>query len=122
MLGAEAESLYARFEREMVALQGDWALSLELSALQAFTLLGQIQVALRHPDNVGPAAKIGRELAECLQAALPKGGAIAEVARLGWDPQADLPEEGHFTCPTCGGSWRGWDDRCPNCGRSVGQR
>lgn len=94
MLGAEADSLYAAFEREMVALQGDTArFVLELSLLDAFTVLGQLQLALRHPDNTGPAAQIARRIAGRIEAGLPQGGAIARVAQLGWDPGADLPAD-----------------------------
>lgn len=86
----EAE-LLARFTEEFKALaeRKGTTVILELTALEAWTLLATIQLALRHPLNVGGTSRIARELATLLERAVATTPALAEVARRGWDPHYD---------------------------------
>jgi hypothetical protein len=57
----------------------------------AVTIIAQVQLALRHPGNVGLSAKIARDAMEewitCLDLASP---GIGEQLRAGFDPQFDV--------------------------------
>jgi hypothetical protein len=68
---------------EPVILRLDW--------LEAWTLLGQLQLALRHPMNVGPSAVVARQLIATLKQRVATTPALAEVARRGDDRRFDVP-------------------------------
>ena len=75
---------------EMLARNSS-SLQLELTAIEAIALIGQLQLALRHPANRGPAAELIRTLAKALEEFLSKcGPATAEICRRGWDPEHDV--------------------------------
>jgi hypothetical protein len=57
---------------------------IELQPIEAWVLLGQLQLALRHPENTGPSAKITRVLARHIQARVAGSGVLAAVAEAGW--------------------------------------
>ena len=87
---SEELELYKRFSREFKTLEGDpQPVILELTKLQAWSLLCQVQLALRHPKNIGPTSAIARGIAEALQAKIATLPAMAEVARLGWNTKCD---------------------------------
>jgi len=70
--------------------------ALDLTAFEVWVLLGQVQLALRHPANRGAAAEIARHVAHRLQAAVAPSGALAGLARMGWMEECDVgPEVGH---------------------------
>ena len=82
--------LYKQFQEEFKALCEDkQPVILELTKLQAWSLLGQIQLALRHPQNNGPTGDIAREIALGIQEKVAPSPALAEVARRGWDKRYD---------------------------------
>lgn len=63
---------------------------LELGGQQAFILLAQLQLALRHPGNTGQTADWAREVAGDLEARLSQlGPNLARICKLGWDPNYD---------------------------------
>ncbi len=67
-------------------------IQLELTAFEAFTVIGHLQLALRHPGSVGPAAEITQAIASGLQQTLAmQDGAVAEVLDAGWNPDLDVP-------------------------------
>lgn len=59
----------------------------------AWTILGQLQLALRHPMNTGPSAERTRRLALEVQAKIAPSGARKALADLGWDPRYDEAQE-----------------------------
>lgn len=65
-------------------------LVLELSRVEAFYLFAQLQLALRHPENVGASAEFARELAQRLIATIATTPALARIAAAAWDPAEDL--------------------------------
>ena len=88
-----SEDLEDQFKREFLELCDDVLATpvvLELDLLQAWVLFSQLQVALRHPKNVGEARRIAHAIASELEKKLPMGPAMAEVAKRGWDPQYDV--------------------------------
>ncbi len=62
---------------------------IELSAVNAWQLMSQLQLALRHPLNKGPAAKFSLNLAKQLQGQLAITETLKEVAEMGWHPEFD---------------------------------
>jgi hypothetical protein len=67
-------------------------LDLRLTPSEAFVLLAQLQLALRHPGNTGVSSDVAREIAKKLQAHL-QGPVLEYVAELGWNPDFDVPRE-----------------------------
>lgn len=61
--------------------------TVELPAAAAFAAVAQIQLALRHPANMGAAAELSVVCAEALTLELP--ASAQEMIRLGWDPAND---------------------------------
>ena len=65
--------------------------NITLTKFQAWVLMAQLQLALRHPDNVGPSAEIAQSLALRLQTAVTSGSEVLhEVAERGWNPEHDI--------------------------------
>ena len=61
-------------------------LQLELTPGQAAVLVAQLQLALRHPENGGPAAEVAHDLATMLQAGLQmQNPAIEPYLNAGWE-------------------------------------
>ncbi len=75
---------------ELEELQSLPPISLDIDGAVAFTLLAQLQLALRHPANDRAAAAIARTVAQEIEHCLaPTGPALAELIRRGWDPDHD---------------------------------
>ena len=68
-------------------------IELKLSPLDAWVAVSHIQLALRHPKNLGPSSTIARSVAERLIAAVATTPALREIANLGFDADYDVPEE-----------------------------
>ena len=81
--------LFRQFSRDFAGLANRRPIVLRLTALQAWALLSQLQLALRHPANIGPTAETARRIAEGLEAIVATTSALQEVARRGWDPAFD---------------------------------
>ncbi len=73
------------FIQEFAALEDQPPLRLEIDRVTAWVVLAQLQLALRHPENMGPSAEIARAIAQQLQSLVASRGALAVVARCGWD-------------------------------------
>jgi len=87
------EELEPLFAREFDALcRSGKVVRLRLSAVQAWAVLGMIQLALSHPKNNGRMAKIARNVAMLLEATVAMTPALAEVARRGWRREAEQDE------------------------------
>lgn len=86
----DEDELFRRFRDEFAAISADMASQpFELSPLEAWTVLSNIQQALRHEANVGPPAEVARGVAQRLEAMFASQAALAEVARRGWNPEYD---------------------------------
>jgi hypothetical protein len=66
---------------------------LELTAVEAWILLSQIQLACRHPENTGPSRKMVEGLARRIQDVLAQTPALYAIAQRGWDPDYDISEQ-----------------------------
>lgn len=83
-------TLQAEFEAEFEALTArTHHLYLRLTPLEAWALLGQIQLAMRHPKNVGPTRRMVESIARRIQFVVAPEGALAIIARRGWDRRYD---------------------------------
>lgn len=80
----------------LARLQADpQTVAVEMSKVEAFMLLGQLQLALRHPHNRGPSSDVARGVARSIQEALSRGDPVlARLAEMGWDPAHDVPRAG----------------------------
>lgn len=85
----EQELLRARFAIELEALGFLPPIQLEMDAAHAWILIGQLQLALRHPGNRGPSAKLARAIVEGLAEIVAPSGALREVYERGWNPAHD---------------------------------
>jgi len=73
---------------ELEALRDDpQPVALTIGKVAAWVLLGQLQLALRHPENNGPSSEIARQIAMSIQEAIcpDPDSALARVAELGWE-------------------------------------
>jgi hypothetical protein len=85
------ENLIQRVAREELDRDGDAPLAVQLGPAAALAIIGNLQLALRYPENNGANARIARKLIDALilmldEAKLP---AHAQLARLGDDPGND---------------------------------
>jgi len=66
--------------------------TLSIRPVDAWVLLSQLQLALRHPQNTGPVSQMARQFARRLQSIVASHGALAIVAERGWNPDYDVPQ------------------------------
>jgi hypothetical protein len=59
-------------------------ITIRLRPLQAWALLGNLQLALGHERNIGATARVGRHIARLLERAVATTPALKEIARRGW--------------------------------------
>lgn len=90
-------SLFDEFQKDLMGLEDSGAgLPFVFTPTQAFTLLGMLQLVLRHPKvqpGSGPASEFAQGLAEEIIERLCITEAMREVARQGWHQDYDLPQE-----------------------------
>jgi hypothetical protein len=60
-----------------------------LTPLEAWALLGHVQLASRHPGNNGKTREIAIRIARELQQMIARDGALAIVAERGWQREYD---------------------------------
>lgn len=65
-------------------------IQLVISPMDALCLLGTIQLALRHPKNIGPSSKVAREFAKRLEERIAINDRWKNLCAMGWDSQFDL--------------------------------
>jgi hypothetical protein len=69
---------------ELQELSNHEPIIIELQPLQAWALLGNLQLALSHEHNKGATARTGRQFAELLERAVATTPALKEIVRRGW--------------------------------------
>ena len=106
------------------ALQRMAPVTLILPPAEAFALLANLQLALRHPGNAGRAREVAEQTARGIQARIaPPGSPLAEVAEMGWREECDVPvETTGEAAPSARGAKRSglWLFRTDELGRCVG--
>lgn len=85
MIEAEKVALASMLELKSLS-----DLTIQLSAIDAFAIFAQIQLALRHPKNNGVPSRIGREFAQRIEKHLSQLPTIAKLCEMGWNPEHDL--------------------------------
>ena len=81
-------SLLALFTAELVEAekQGD-GIELNLRPSSAFMLLANLQLALRHPQNTGAAAKLAQDVCRIIETHFSKYPAMSDLMKRGWYEQ-----------------------------------
>lgn len=88
MIDTESPGFYDVLEEALAdRIRQGGTIQLELTVMEAWALIGQVQLALRHPENNGDAAGIAEPVARRLQAAIATEGVLAEVLELSWNRQ-----------------------------------
>ena len=78
------EELLKAGAKELQELVNRTPITVELRPLQAWALLGNLQLALTHERNKGATARIGRQVAKLLEREIATTPALKEIARRGW--------------------------------------
>jgi hypothetical protein len=65
-------------------------ITIRLHPVQAWALLGNLQLALGHERNTGATARVGRQIARLLEREVATTPALKEIARRGW--KGEIPE------------------------------
>lgn len=64
---------------------------IEIDMVTAICLIGSVQLASRHPKNVGPSARISQDFARDLQKIVVEKFPAAEfILEAGWNPDFDI--------------------------------
>lgn len=82
-----------RHDLETVLLVKGPLLELKLSRLDAWMLMTGIQLALRHPKNIGPTSVVLRSIAERLIGLVATTPTLRELAMAGFNPDFDVDQE-----------------------------
>jgi hypothetical protein len=92
---SDTSNLRQAFVKEaLTELATQPTLLLPLGPLEAWIVLTQLQLALRHPRNTGPVALVAEGIALRLQEYVaPPGTFRAEMAARGWERAHDLSSE-----------------------------
>ena len=92
MTASEQQALFDAAKTE-VAIMGDVTIRIDFDVGSLIGLIGQLQLALRHPGNTGPTGNLTRGLVAKLIEHIRRKGfpRCAEIAELGNDPQYDTP-------------------------------
>jgi hypothetical protein len=86
----ESRTLLAGVTNEIRAAGDRPVVQLSLDGQAALSLLGTLQLALRHPQNGGRLAEAMRGIAEEIERALGElGPATQQLAAMGWHPEYD---------------------------------
>ena len=87
------ENLLRRCKEESIRCGNrQFTIPLELDLTAALSIIGNLQLALRHPANCGPSASVARLTIDRLIDRIEEAGlpANAELARRGDDPEYDV--------------------------------
>jgi hypothetical protein len=83
------------FSRALQALSARYpeGIGVHLDVMRWWCILVQLQLALRHPANTGPAAGMVREVVEDLGALLAAEEPLKTLFEKGWHEAYDLPPD-----------------------------
>ncbi len=74
-----------RFKAEMTKLAEQPPFTLQLTPLEAYCVLANLQLAFKHPANLGPATEFAKLVAKRIQNLVaPRGTALREVSERAW--------------------------------------
>ncbi|QNN23558.1 hypothetical protein HED60_15155 [Planctomycetales bacterium ZRK34] len=80
----------------------DGRVTIELDFMRAMSLIGTLQLALRHPTLPAQIATHAHEIIGVIKEQIAVTDAIAELIELGFDPNADVPANEGQRCMYCG--------------------
>jgi hypothetical protein len=82
------EELLAAAAIELQELANRAPITLRMRPVEAWALLGNLQLALLHDRNKGATARIGRQIARRLEQQIATTPALKELVRRGWKGEA----------------------------------
>lgn len=88
------DELMARFTAEFVDLSEKPPLPVVIDNVTLWYIVSSLQLALRHPDNTGTAARTVRDFIRQVQERIaPEGTALSVILARGFDPAFDVGKE-----------------------------
>lgn len=81
MTKSAEETLIDRIQGELTGAEG-WNIQFQLDLLSASCIVGNLQLAISHPENTGPAAEVARKLIADIRRGLGERGFLAHVAMI----------------------------------------
>lgn len=90
---ANDEELAAEFLEKLKELRNGNPITLLINPLEAWMLLGTLQLVLRHPLNTGPSSQSAKQLAMQIQKAIAAKGVLKLFAEMGWQEKFDYEEK-----------------------------
>lgn len=90
MTAQDKESLMVDVEQEARG-HLDYIVPVHLDLVSLLTLVGHVQLALRHPANTGPSNRLARQVLDQIIHRLRADGLVAHahLAELGYNPEFD---------------------------------
>ncbi len=77
-------------KQELLKLDVQPAIDLHMNRLHLFYIISQLQLALRHPANIGGTADVVREWANEIRRKIAEPGtALDAIIQMGWNPDND---------------------------------
>ncbi len=84
------EAIFASLAEDLAKKHGWFVWNVDFETL--ISIVGQVQLALRHPANIGPSATQSRRAVEKVIAMLETASpGIAKYLNMGFDPAHDVP-------------------------------
>jgi hypothetical protein len=88
------EELEAQFIAEFKALaERTDLIHIALTPIQIWTLIGQVQLAIRHPENTGPSRQTAEHIVRQLAAIVAPSGTLAALVEQGWGQRHDAVKQ-----------------------------
>ena len=101
MIDADSiKQLISEAETELFCMDRLKPATLSLHASAVFNIIAQMQLALSHPQNNGPSAKLAKRLARQMQSIFSENSSTYKVIDLGWTDEREAPpspEDGGVT-------------------------
>jgi hypothetical protein len=89
MEAAQHQRLLERYSQAVRDIEHLPPIRITLDPVPALMLLSNLQLALRHPQNVGPSASIVRAIAQHIQEHLSVNNDMRQILQMGWNRAFD---------------------------------
>lgn len=92
-LTPEEQSLIEQTHLELKEMDKQGAIPILIPPYGIYALIGNLQLALRHPANQGPSRAIVEDIARQMQSCFPRVSAAYQILEKGWQPEDDIEIE-----------------------------
>lgn len=79
----------AKYAKDFQKLSNEPEIGLSISPLMAWQIISQLQLALRHPENIGIISEEIRHFVNTLADKIPMTDLLRELFEMGWRPEHD---------------------------------